>query len=264
MNKMIHAHLLTLLSSVLLSQAALADDTKALPQQPGVSAAERARVESIVHDYLLKQPEILIQAMQILQKKEMEQAQNIIQQTKDNAGRYTAALFHAANDPIGGNVNGKITVVEFFDYQCPHCVAMSPILDKVIKNNSDVRVVYKELPIRGPMSELAARAALAANKQGKYSVFHHLLMSNNQPFSETVVFNLAKSAGLNVDKLKKDMQSDEVNKILQTNMKLRDDLNLFGTPAIFVGKTMATSNDKVQYAPGRVNEVELLKMIKQV
>lgn len=150
MNKMIRTHLLTLLSSVLLSQAALAD-SKAPQPQSGVSAAERARVESIVHDYLLKQPEILIQAMQILQKKEMEQAQTIIQQTKDNAGRYTDALFHADNDPVGGNVNGKVTVVEFFDYQCPHCVAMSPILDKVIKNNADVRVIYKELPIRGPM-----------------------------------------------------------------------------------------------------------------
>jgi len=253
---------MTLSPLVLLTQVAFAD-TKTTTTQATITDAERARIESIVHDYLVKKPEVLIEAMQTLQKKEMEQTQNIIKQTEKTAGNYAQALFKATNDPVAGNTNGKITIVEFFDYQCPHCVAMSPTLDKIIKTNPDVRVVYKELPIRGPMSELAARAALAANKQGKYNELHHKLMSSNQPLSETVIFGFAKSSGVNVDQLKKDMQSDSITKQLQANMKLRDELNLLGTPAVFVGKTDAKSTDKVQYVPGRVSEAELIKMIKQ-
>lgn len=262
MQKIIKHTLLALLPGVVLSHAIFADTKTQTTTQP-VSDAERIRIESIVHDYLVKKPEVLIEAMQTLQKKEMEQTQAVIKQTEKNANGYAKELFKATNDPVGGNANGKVTVVEFFDYQCPHCVAMSPVLDKIIKSNADVRVIYKELPIRGPMSEFAARAALAANKQGKYDAFHHQLMSSNQPLSETVIFDIAKKTGLNVEQLKKDMSSDSVTKQLQVNMKLRDDLNLFGTPAIFVGKTDTKTTDKVQYAPGRVSEVELQKMIKQ-
>ena len=257
MQKFIKNSALMLLPSILFAHTAFAETT------PPISDTERTRIESVVHDYLVKKPEVLIEAMQTLQKKEMEQTQNIIKQTEKNAASYAKQLFQAANDPVGGNANGKVTVVEFFDYQCPHCVAMSPILDKIIKSNGNVRVIYKELPIRGPMSEFAARAALAANKQGKYDAFHHQLMLSKQPLSETVIFDLAKTTGLNVDQLKKDMSNDSITKQLQVNMKLRDDLNLFGTPAIFVGKTDTKATYKVQYAPGRVSEVELQKMIKQ-
>lgn len=264
MNKLIKNNLLALVPSILLASVAIADTkTTTTTQAAAVSATERAKIESIVHDYLVNKPEVLVEAMQTLQKKEMEQTQNIIKQTGQNASRYSKNLFHAANDPVSGNASGKVTVVEFFDYQCPHCVAMSAILDSVVKNNPDVRVIYKELPIRGPMSEIAARAALAANKQGKYTELHHKLMASNQPLTEAVIFEMAKSVGLNVDQLKKDMQDGSINKQLQVNMKLRDDLNLFGTPAIFVGKTNAKDTDKVQYAPGRVSANELQKMIKE-
>ena len=262
MQKFIKNSVLTLASSMLLTPLAFAD-TKTTAATQSISPAERARVETIVHDYLVNKPEVLVEAMQTLQKKEMEQTQNIIKQTEQNASRYAKPLFHAANDPVAGNVNGKVTVVEFFDYQCPHCVAMSPILDNVIKSNPNVRVIYKELPIRGPMSEMAARAALAANKQGKYTALNHKLMASNKALTETIIFDLAKSVGLNVDQLKKDMQDESINAQLQVNMKLRDDLNLFGTPAIFVGKTDAKETDKIQYAPGRVNEADLKKMIAQ-
>lgn len=264
MKNFIQNSILALISSAFLTSITLAD-TKATTSAgtQSIAPAERARVESIIHDYLVNKPEVLVEAMQVLQKKEMEQTQTVIKETEKNASRYANTLFHAANDPVGGNANGTVTVVEFFDYQCPHCVAMSPILDNTIKKNANVRVIYKELPIRGPMSEMAARAALAANKQGKYFALHHKLMASKQALTEALIFDLAKSAGLNVEQLKKDMQDDSITKQLQTNMKLRDDLNLFGTPAVFVGKTNAKATDVVQYAPGRVNEVELQAMIKR-
>src|SRR5579871_1147214 len=259
MNMLMRTFSLTpMLSCLFLSQAAFATANTTSTAAP-VSDAERARIENIVHDYLVKKPEVLIEAMQTLQKREIEQTQNMIKETEKNAGRYAKDLFQANGDPINGNANGSITVVEFFDYQRPHCVAMSPIIDNIIKNNSNVRIVYKELPIRGPLSELAARAALAANMQGKYLALHHAIMTSHQPLSETVIFDYAKKAGINVDKLKKDMQSDAVNKQLAANMKLREELNLPGTPAFFIGKTTASVTDKIQYVPGRLNENELSK-----
>src|SRR5689334_12549783 len=75
------------------------------------------------------------------------------------------ALFHQNSDPVAGNPKGKVTVVEFFDYQCSHCMTMAPVIEAIIKNNPNVRVVFKDFPIRGPVSEFAAKAALAANKQ---------------------------------------------------------------------------------------------------
>jgi protein-disulfide isomerase len=82
-------------------------------------------------------------------------------------------LLYRAGDPIAGNPKGKVTLVEFFDYQCGHCIDMAPVIGEIIKANPNVRVIFKEFPIRGPVSDYAARAALAANKQGKYYQFSH-------------------------------------------------------------------------------------------
>ena len=96
-------------------------------------------------------------------------------------------LLHQSHDPIAGNPKGNVTVVEFFDYQCSHCMSMAPVIAAIIQANPNVRVVFKDLPIRGAMSEFAARAALAANKQGKYYSLNHALLSANQPLTEDFV-----------------------------------------------------------------------------
>lgn len=226
-----------------------------------LSASEKAQIESVVHDYLMNKPEVLVDAMQVLQKKQMDQAQVTIKDTEKDAKRFSTVLFRSPNDPVSGNVNGKITVTEFFDYQCPHCVKMVPVLDNIIKNNPNVRLVFKEFPIRGPMSETAARAALAANKQGKYAIFSHKLIAFEQPLTAAVIFNIAQSVGLNVEQLKKDMQDPSISKQLEVTAQLAQDLKLFGTPALFIGKTNGSATDKVQYAPGSINEKELQNMI---
>src|SRR5437016_4513875 len=89
------------------------------------------------------------------------------------------ALFHQAHDPVAGNPNGSVTVAEFFDYQCSHCISMAPVMANIIKDNSDVRIVFKEFPIRGSISEFASRAALAANMQGKYYEFNHAILTTD-------------------------------------------------------------------------------------
>lgn len=228
---------------------------------PTVNPADRAKIESVIHDYLLKKPEVLVEALQILQRKQYEQAEQTIQQTQKSAATFADALFHQASDPIAGNPDGSITITEFFDYQCPHCVEMAPVITDIIKSNPDVRVVYKEFPIRGPMSETAARAALAANLQGKYLDFNHALLAAQQPLTEDFILQTASKVGLDVDKLKKDMGSPKITAQLLANQNLGKNLKLFGTPAFFVGKTKDTK--KVGYFPGQLNKQQMQDAITQ-
>lgn len=227
-----------------------------------VSPAERAKIEAVVHDYILSKPEVIVEALQLMQRKQYEQAEQTVKKTQQAAASFAKSLFNQTNDPVAGNVNGKITVVEFFDYQCPHCIDMAPVISDIIKNNPDVRIVFKEFPIRGPMSEVAARAAIAANMQGKYYEFSHNLLIVNKPLTQDVILGVAKQSGLDVDKLQKDMNSDAVSKQLQQNMKLAQDLKLFGTPAFFIGKTNDAT--KVTYVPGQMDQKQLQAEIDKI
>jgi protein-disulfide isomerase len=230
-------------------------------ESASISPTEREKIEEIVHQYLLKKPEVLVEAMQVLQRKQYEQAQETVKQTQQAAASFANALFHQANDPVSGNPNGKVTVVEFFDYQCPHCIDMAPVMDSIIKANPDLRVVYKEFPIRGPVSEFAARAALAANLQGKYAEFSHALLTSGQQLTQDSIMQIATGLGLDMSKLKKDMDDNKIKDQLKSNIKLAQDLKLFGTPALFVGKTNAKGNEPINYVPGQVDQTQLQQMI---
>ncbi|MBX3708248.1 MAG: DsbA family protein [Gammaproteobacteria bacterium] len=172
-------------------------------------------------------------------------------------------LLHNPGDPIAGNPKGKVTVVEFFDYQCSHCMNMAPVIKTIIKTNPNVRIVYKDFPIRGPMSLYAARAALAANKQGKYYNFNHAMLITRLPLNEDNILDIAKSVGLNVTQLKKDMNSHRVNKILQTNYDLARTLNLNGTPAFFISKSNAKSSKDLNFVLGEMSSSELQDAINK-
>jgi protein-disulfide isomerase len=224
-----------------------------------INAAEKAQIETIIREYLVKNPEVLLEAMQVLQRKQYDQAQQTVKQTQKIASSFASALFHQANDPISGNPNGTVTLVEFFDYQCPHCVDMVPVMSAIIKANPNLRVVYKEFPIRGPVSEFAAKAALAANKQGKYQELSHALLTTTTPLTQENILQIAKTAGLNVEQLQKDMQDHAIQAQLKANIKLAQDLKLFGTPALFIGKTNAQGG--INYIPGQTDVNQLQTMI---
>lgn len=225
------------------------------------NSTDKTKIQAIIKDYLTEHPEIIIQAVQNYQRKQYEQAEQTIKTTQKNASNFAAPLFKQINDPSTGNPNGKISVVEFFDYQCPHCIDMAPVIEALVKANPDVKVIFKEFPIRGPQSEFAARAALAANLQGKYYQFSHALLTVNKPLTEEIVYETAKSAGIDVDKLKQDMNSNAVKEQLKNNMLLAKQLNLFGTPAFFIGKTNATTKDNVNYVPGQMDLNQLQSAI---
>src|SRR3990167_4550903 len=217
------------------------------------SDSQQKEIQGVVDNYLKNNPQTIISALQGFQQKQMQEAEKTIKDTQKSAGQYVKALFHTANDPLGGNPNGTVTVVEFFDYQCAHCVTMAPVISDAMKGNTNVRFIFKEFPIRGPLSDFAARAALAANMQGKYMPFHDALLKASQPYTKESILAVAKSVGLNVEQLQKDMDSASVQDQIKANMKLAQDLKLLGTPAFFIGKTDATASSNISYIPGQMD-----------
>jgi protein-disulfide isomerase len=173
-------------------------------------------------------------------------------------------LFHQANDPIGGNSRGRITIVEFFDYQCGYCLKMAPIIANIIKNNPNVRIVFKDFPIRGPLSETAARVALAANKQGRYYVFSHSLLTATSPLTVNRLFVIAKQHHLNVHKLRKDMASTAISNQLAANNALAEELNVTGTPTFYIGRTNAKSMRDTYQLFGEVDQSALQSIIDRI
>ncbi len=237
-----------------LTATAYADDFT--PQQ-------KTQIEGVVHDYLLKNPEILAESIQVLQKKQMDKMKS---QTQQTAIKNASVLFGQGGDPLAGNPNGKVTLVEFFDYQCSHCIDLFPSLQALIKANPNLRVVYKEFPIRGPLSLYIAKASLAADKQGKFEVFHEALMNNAKDLNQDKVMELAKSAGLDVQKLKKDMDSPAIDQEIKSTYKLAQDLQLFGTPAMFIAKTETAKNPSagaIDFIPGQADQQTLQSAIDQ-
>ena len=144
-----------------------------------ISAEQKKAFEGIVREYILENPEIITEAIDRLREKqrltEVQADKAILASSKEN-------LFNDPDAPVGGNRKGDVTIVEFFDYRCGVCKRIHPIVDELVKTDPNIRRVYKEWPILGPNSVLAARAAIASRKQGKYLDFHKVMMEANSSF----------------------------------------------------------------------------------
>lgn len=163
--------------------------------------------------------------------------QRQLAQADDPAAVIAARRDEIYNDPeapVGGNPQGDVTIVEFFDYNCPYCRQVASVLDELVQTDPNIRLVYKEFPILGPNSTFAARAALAARKQGKYLEFHSALMMGRRVADEAAVLEFARIAGLDIDRLKADMEDPAIGAILERNLSLADALHISGTPAFVI------------------------------
>lgn len=154
-------------------------------------------------------------------------SQAVIQQNSDS-------LFHQTDDPAVGNAKSHSKIVEFFDYRCAHCNRMSSVVAELIKKNHNVRVIFKEFPVLGSVSDYASRAALAANNQGKYYQFHEALMQVGRDLTKEKVMEIAQSLGLDIKKLTADMDSDAVSQKIKANHKLGQQLKILGTPVFII------------------------------
>jgi protein-disulfide isomerase len=196
-----------------------------------LTPAQKDAFEKIVHDYILAHPEILIQALQSAEDKMKDEARGALVEKRKE-------LVEDPTSPVGGNPKGDVTIVEFFDYRCPYCKQVEPSLEALLREDGHVRLVYKEFPILGKDSVFASRVALAAMKQGKYAAFHNAAMTAKGQLDEKTVLQIAAGAGLDVDKVKAEMNSPEVDDIIKRTHALAQALDIRGTPAFIIGDEM--------------------------
>ena len=160
-------------------------------------------------------------------------------------------LLNDPASPVGGNPDGDVTLVEFFDYQCPYCKTIFPSIQELLAEDRKLRYVFKEIPILGRQSVFAARAALAAHRQGKYLEFHTALIPARGKLTETKVMRLAEKVGLDMDRLRRDMADRAIGDMIRHNLELAVALGIDGTPAFIIGDTQI---------PGAV-EIDTLKAL---
>lgn len=196
------------------------------------SGSQKSAIEKIVRNYLVNNPQILIEMEQKFREDQAkQQAAAQKKALEDNAEE----IFRSKSSFVGGNPNGKVTVVEFFDYNCGFCQRAFSDIQKLIKADKNVRVVFKEMPVLGPPSVDAARAAIAAKKQGKYFEMHRALFETPGPNTKEKALRVAKDIGLDAAKLEKDMKSKDVEAEIQEVLQLANKLGIQGTPHFFIG-----------------------------
>jgi protein-disulfide isomerase len=196
------------------------------------TALSRAEIEKIVREYILQHPEVLMESVQSHRDRERVEAQK---RSKDAVAANRRELFDATASPVAGTAGAEVTIVQFFDYKCGYCRRVSPTLSSLLEKHKNVRMIYKELPILGPDSHMASRAALAAEKQGAYVAFHGELMNLNGPLTPEAIEATGRKLGLDVAKLKADMNSKDVEGALMQNQRLANAIGVQSTPSFVIG-----------------------------
>lgn len=189
-----------------------------------------------VRNYLLQHPEVIAEALQQWQQRQMaEQQAERADQTEGAIGSRRDELINDPMSPVSGNPSGDVTVVEFFDYNCPHCRRVAAVVAEAERKDPGLRLVYKELPVLGASSVFAARAALASTKQDGYVAFHRALLQEDKRLTEDRVMEIAASVGLDTEKLKADMQDPAIRDALARNRALAQSIGITGTPSFVIG-----------------------------
>ena len=210
-------------------------------------------LEETIHKYLLAHPNVIIEVLDILRA---EQTASEAEQIRETLAVQQAAIFNDPNSPVGGNPEGDVTIVEFFDYFCGYCKRVMPDLIRAMEDDGGIRFVYKEFPILGPDSIGASRVALAAHRQApeKYEALHVAMMSSRLRMNETNALGIAGDLGYDVDRLREDLDSPEISRILGHNNALAEQLGIRGTPGFVIGD---------QVIGGAIDMETLLELIAQ-
>jgi protein-disulfide isomerase len=235
--------------AMLLAVSALGVARPPLAAASDFTPDQKTQIETIVRQYLKNHPEALIDAIQAADDKLKADAKDKVAQAL-TANRQR--VYDDPQSPVGGNPNGNVTLVEFFDYRCPYCKQVEPSLEKLVGEDHQLKFVFKEFPVLGPDSEVAARVALAAKKQGKYEAFHRAMMGTGGHIDEAVIYKVAASVGLDMDRLKQDMSSPDIETELKANLDLGKTLDLDGTPSFIVGTTIV---------PGAISAADLKQLV---
>jgi protein-disulfide isomerase len=223
----------------------------AAAEEPGdASGPPVDRIEKIVRDYLMREPEVIYEALQELQRR--QQVAEIERRKAAIAGN-EALLFDDPETPFSGDADAEVTLVEFFDYRCTYCRRVVGAMQALLESEDDLKIVFKDLPVLGEDSVRAARAALASRKQDRYVPFHFALMQAND-LSHAGIMAIASEVGLDPGQLAEDMQDPAIQKAIDANYALADQLGIDGTPAFVIGD---------QLIPGAIGEAQLKQLIEK-
>lgn len=226
------------------SIAAIGMMTASCAEAGPTTTMSKSEIETLVKDYLLENPEIIRDAIIKLQEKEAMQDQEL---QRESIASAKDALENDPRDASIGPDDAKVTIVEFFDYNCGYCKRATPWIEEAAKKyGDDVRIVFKELPIlddRTKTSRIAARAALAADKQGKYQEMHFALM-NQKRLSGDIVRKTAEDIGLDMKRYDADLADPTIDQHINDTLQLANRLPaLTGTPFFIVGDEYVSGAD---------------------
>ena len=155
------------------------------------------------------------------------------------AARFNA-LVNGPGRQVLGNPQGDVAVIEFFDYTCPYCKAAEPRLQQLLKDDKNVKLVVVEFPILRPESLVATKASLASARQNKYATFHQALLRLRGQLSDAAIFEVAKEVGLDVERLRTDMNAPEIADAIIGNFNLARALRIIDTPTFIIGTHLVT------------------------
>ncbi len=209
-----------------------------------MSDTERQAFRDEIRAYLLENPEVLIEAINVLEQRQADaQLQGDAQMIAANA----EALFNDGYSHVAGNPDGDITIVEFLDYRCGYCKKAHPDVNALLESDGNIRFIIKEFPILGEESTMASRFAISTKINAgdeAYFDIHNALMEHNGRITEGSLRRLAKSHDLDDDAIIDGMDDAVVDQILQANYVLAQTMAITGTPGFVMGETMVRG-----YAP---------------
>lgn len=191
---------------------------------------EQARIERIVHDYVLDHPEILPEAMDRLQDKRTGQ---VIAANRD-------AIFTPVGNAWAGNPDGNLTIVEYFDYNCGFCRATLPTIAELLKRDPKLRIVFRELPVLSEESKVAARYSIVAARAGKFAAFHAAMYAGG-PITDQSMADAVAKAGLNLAVVKAKANDPTIDAEIENNYAMYKQLGLNGTPSWVIGDHVVSS-----------------------
>ncbi len=196
--------------------------------------ANKEDLNKVIEKFIIENPEIVIESLERYSKKKEEESltvsKNIINEY------YNKKTYNTL--PSIGKKDSDLILTEFIDYNCGYCKKTLNTITKLIKEVDTIKIVFVDYPILSETSELSARAVLAAEKQNNYFNYHTILLKNKKPITIQLLINTAKDLDLNLEKFKKDMESEEVKNRIKLNIKLAQSLKIRGTPTFIIGKNI--------------------------
>jgi protein-disulfide isomerase len=220
--------------------APFADSEVVVPslQSSPFTEAERTALHAEIRQYLLANPQLLMEMMQTLEQQQQVQA---AENDRELVAAHASEIFDDGFSWVGGNPEGSITVVEFLDYQCGYCRRAQPDVSQLLETDGDIRLVVKEMPILGPGSDLAARAAVAtliSEGPEAYERLHARLMTLSGEITDASLDKALAETGLDPDALRVAMADPEVDRRIASTRALAEKLGISGTPTFVVDDRM--------------------------